>query len=55
MSLEVKSQISAFSANKSHEMRWALRELVRENIEYGEQLLSLCKDMNRQLDKTAAN
>jgi len=52
LSLEIKTQLEGFKANKSHEMRWALRELVRENIEYGQQLLSLWKDMDRQLDKT---
>jgi len=52
VSKEVKSQIESFRQNKSHEMRWALRELVRENIEYGEQMLALWKEMDRQLDKT---
>jgi len=51
-SKEVKTQLEAFKQNKSHEMRWALRELVRENIEYGEQMLALWKEMDRQLDKT---
>jgi len=47
-----KEQLENFHANKSKEMRWALRELVRENIEYGEQMLATWKEMERQLDKT---
>lgn len=52
LSVNVRTQIEGFKAAKSHEMRFALRELVRENIEHGEQMVALWKDMSKHLDQT---
>jgi hypothetical protein len=38
MSATVKSQIEDYTADKSKQLRVALRELARENIELGEQV-----------------
>lgn len=46
---KVKEQVEDYKSEKSKLMRWALRELVRENIEYGEQVISQWKDLGNIL------
>jgi hypothetical protein len=38
MTVKVRQQVEDYKEEKSKLMRWALRELVRENIEHGEQV-----------------
>jgi len=49
ISAKVKEQVEDFKTEKSKLMRWALRELVRENIEYGEQVISQWKELGTML------
>jgi len=46
---KVKDQVEDYKTEKSKLMRWALRELVRENIEYGEQVISQWKELGTML------
>jgi len=46
----VRTQVDQYKKEKSRLMRWALRELVRENIEYGQQMISLWKELGSVLD-----
>jgi len=51
MNQKVRDQIEQYNVEKSKLMRWALRELVRENIEHGEQMISLWKELGSSLDQ----
>jgi len=47
---KVKDQVEDYKNEKSKLMRWALRELVRENIEYGEQVISSWKELGTMIE-----
>lgn len=47
---KVKSQVIEYNTEKSTLMRWALRELVRENIEHGEQVIASWKELGVMLE-----
>lgn len=50
ISEKAKEQIEDYKTEKSKLMRWALRELVRENIEHGEQLISSWKELGSMVE-----
>jgi len=50
MTIKVKNQVEDYKLEKSKLMRWALRELVRENIEYGEQVISSWKELGNIIE-----
>jgi len=50
LSEKVKSQLELYRANKSRSVRLALRELARENIEYGEQSIAMWKDYAKSVN-----
>lgn len=50
ITVKVKQQVEDYKSEKSKLMRWALRELVRENIEYGEQAISVWKELGTMID-----
>jgi len=47
---KVRTQVSDYTKNKTILMHWALRELARENIEYGEQVIALWKELGKTLE-----
>eukprot|EP01127_Copromyxa_protea_P011455 TRINITY_DN2877_c0_g1_i1.p1 TRINITY_DN2877_c0_g1~~TRINITY_DN2877_c0_g1_i1.p1 ORF type:complete len:399 (-),score=131.01 TRINITY_DN2877_c0_g1_i1:86-1255(-) len=49
ISINVKKQLEEYQNDKSKALRLALRELARENIEYGEQTIALWKDLGKSL------
>jgi len=49
ISEKVRNQVEDYKTEKSKLMRWALRELVRENIEHGEQVISLWKELGSKI------
>jgi len=49
LTTKIKEQLNLYRDFKSHNLRLALRELARENIEFGEQSIALWKDLGRTI------
>lgn len=50
MTQKTQEQVEDYKVEKSKLMRWALRELVRENIEHGEQVISSWKELGNMIE-----
>jgi len=51
LTANVTEQLKNYNAEKSKQMRVALRELARENIEFGEQSIALWKDLGKAVEE----